>query len=93
MLFSSDGITAVNHHLAASHEEWPRITSLEPDTENMLSYHEKVGLIVFITQSTFPEFGGKPGEMIGLNIGVRHSGEPWYCMLGEPNTLIQFELR
>jgi len=24
---------------------------------------------------------------------VRHAGDPWYYMLGEPNTLIQFELR
>lgn len=99
LLVDDTGITQVARHEASSPTEWPQenreaipIEEMEASIiEPLLDYLH--GLRIVLPRAQFPELAAKPGEEIGINAGIREAGLSWYYMLGEPNTLVPFELR
>jgi hypothetical protein len=96
---NADGVTSVRQTLAASATEWPRDddTTIDKTTFGF----EKIaapapyasGVKLTLTKAMLKELALKPGAEIGLNLGLRNSAEPWFYMLGDPNSLMLFELR
>lgn len=91
--FTSSEIQSFTRNDASSHTEWPHVDPVQGDLTNVLHAGKDGACVLILPQELIPELAGKPGEMIGFNIGVRHAGETWYRTLWEPNALLPLELR
>lgn len=98
-IIGADGIVSCYRHDAGSATEWPRADgealSIEevPFARVAPADHYAHGCVLTLPRALLPELAAKPGEELGLNIGIRRSGWPWFYMIGQPNTLTTFELR
>ncbi len=95
----ASGVTKVVQTLGASATEWPRddAATIDPAALGCAQLSSPApyahGVKLTLTKALLKELVLKPGAELGLNIGLRDSAQPWFYMLGDPNTLILFELR
>jgi len=99
LLIAADGTVEIARHDASSSTEWPHVVEDAVASEavsgeaSVLDPAYQHGLRLRLDKADFPELAAKPGERIGVNIGVREAGWAWYYTLAEPNSLMPLELR
>jgi hypothetical protein len=90
-------ITRFIQNKAASDVEWPKEL---PADEALAGYQPlpapagyRHACRLRLEHSKLTGLQCKPGERIGINIGVRTKGTPWYYTIAEPNSLLPLTLR
>jgi hypothetical protein len=91
------GITRFIRNKAASDTAWPAETPLDSALVNFTALPAPAGYLhacaLRLEHGKLTGLQCKPGERIGINIGVKSAGEQWFYTIAEPNSLLPLELR